>query len=104
MNWGSNGEESGAWYRERMPIYEYECQECDNEFELLILPSTKDTPRCPECKSEKIERTVSRFAMSSESIRDANWKSARKKGMKVGLDKQREEVKYQKKVLDETDR
>ena len=86
-----------------MPIYEYECQGCGNQFEFLVLPPAKDAPACPSCKSAKLERMLSRFAVSSEGIRDANWKTARKKGMKVGMEKQIEDTKYKHKVLKETD-
>ena len=92
-----------AWYREPMPIYEYECQECGNQFEFLVLPPAKDAPACPSCKSANLRRMLSRFAVSSESIRDANWKAARKRGMKVGIEKQTEDAKYKHKVLKETD-
>ena len=37
-----------------MPIYEYECRECDHRFELLVLGS--ETPACPECESTKLDR------------------------------------------------
>jgi putative FmdB family regulatory protein len=86
-----------------MPIYEYKCQECGNQFEFLVLPPAKDASACPSCKSDKLERMISRFAVSSKGIRDANWKAARKNGMKVGLEKQNEDVKYKHKVMKETD-
>lgn len=47
---------------------------------------------------------LSSFAVSSDSIRDRNWKAARKKGVKVGLEKKREEEKYRHRVMKETDR
>ena len=90
-------------YCEAMPIYEFECQGCGNQFEFLVLPPAKGAPTCPSCNSDKLERTLSRFAVSSEGIRDANYKAARKKGMKVGLDKQIEDTKYKHRVLKETD-
>ncbi|MBP1748902.1 MAG: hypothetical protein H6Q52_1441, partial [Deltaproteobacteria bacterium] len=30
-----------------MPIYEYTCRKCGNEFEVIIFGD--DTPECPEC-------------------------------------------------------
>jgi putative FmdB family regulatory protein len=32
-----------------MPIYEYSCASCDNEFEVLVRGSEK--PACPDCGS-----------------------------------------------------
>ncbi len=100
---GRSGESPVACYCEAMPIYEYACQECGAEFEFLVLPPANDACACPACNSGKIERMLSRFAVSSEGIRDANWKSARKKGMKVGLEKQIEDTQYKHRVLKETD-
>lgn len=46
-----------------MPIYEYKCEECGRQFELLRRMSQADTDLlCPQCSSEKIRRLVSSFA------------------------------------------
>jgi putative FmdB family regulatory protein len=37
-----------------MPIYEYRCSQCDHEFEVLI--DADDTPSCPVCHEQKLER------------------------------------------------
>jgi len=52
-----------------MPIYEFRCVECENIFEKLLLNSGEELEMtCPECKSETIERVVSRsnFAMGAD--------------------------------------
>jgi putative FmdB family regulatory protein len=41
-----------------MPIYEYECQKCTAEFEVLIR-SEHDVPTCPECGSENVAKEFS---------------------------------------------
>lgn len=43
-----------------MPIYEYTCQQCHNEFEALVRSST--VPQCPACQSTALERKLSVFA------------------------------------------
>ncbi len=43
-----------------MPIYAYACQSCSAEFELLVRAS--DTPTCPTCGGEKLQKQVSRIA------------------------------------------
>lgn len=43
-----------------MPIYEYTCQDCGDEFELLVNSSTQ--PTCPSCQSQRLEKEFSTFA------------------------------------------
>lgn len=47
-----------------MPIYEYKCTECNNEFECLIIGSDNDVS-CPECSGEKVERLMSSCSFKS---------------------------------------
>lgn len=48
-----------------MPLYEYKCQDCGDDFELLVTASTQ--PRCPSCGSEKLEKQFSTFSASGAS-------------------------------------
>ena len=48
-----------------MPIYEYACEKCGNEFELLV--RGKEKAACPKCKSVKLERKLSLPAIKSET-------------------------------------
>lgn len=43
-----------------MPIYEYACQQCGNEFEMLVRSDT--VPGCPKCHSSNLEKSLSVFA------------------------------------------
>ena len=47
-----------------MPIFEYVCSKCDNDFEELVF-SQQEKVACPECGSSRIKRTMSVFAFSS---------------------------------------
>ena len=40
-----------------MPLYQYVCQKCDNDFKELV--NTGDEVECPKCKSKKLERQTS---------------------------------------------
>ncbi|WP_077024240.1 FmdB family zinc ribbon protein [Fuerstiella marisgermanici] len=40
-----------------MPLFEYVCDDCYCEFEMLVGPSEK--PRCPKCESTKLEKLMS---------------------------------------------
>ena len=46
-----------------MPIYEYECQQCQHTFEKLVM--TEDAVECPECQSRKLEKLLSVPAKTS---------------------------------------
>ncbi len=42
-----------------MPIYEYECKKCGNNFEKLIF-NIKDTSiTCPDCGAKQVKRLLS---------------------------------------------
>jgi putative FmdB family regulatory protein len=45
-----------------MPIYEYRCRSCGNEFEALVSASAKASPPCPSCGAEGAKRLFSTFA------------------------------------------
>ena len=46
-----------------MPIYEFQCKQCNHEFERLVFNSSEKVS-CPECKSKKVTRVMSAFAFS----------------------------------------
>ena len=69
-----------------MPIYEYSCRACQNEFETVVLP-TGGPPVCPACGSADLERKVSAFSVSSEGTRQMNLNQARKQARKTQRDK-----------------
>ena len=68
-----------------MPIYEYECRECQNQFELLVLGS--DTPACPECQGTDLEKLMSLSSVSSDSTRKRNLELAREGAKKTQEEK-----------------
>jgi putative FmdB family regulatory protein len=55
-----------------MPIYEFSCSSCGEEFEELVGPHVgkqESDVRCPECGSEKLERkTTSGYAAVSRQM------------------------------------
>jgi putative FmdB family regulatory protein len=40
-----------------MPIYEYHCEKCGQDFECLIIGS--DTPQCTTCNNKKVTKLMS---------------------------------------------
>ena len=54
-----------------MPIYEYRCKACQHEFELMRPIARMDQPGpCPACKSRRIERRLSMFAVATSAAPD----------------------------------
>lgn len=47
-----------------MPLFEYRCDDCATECELLVRSST--VPVCPSCGSTSLQKQLSMFAVSSE--------------------------------------
>jgi len=48
-----------------MPIYDYRCSACSQDFELLVRASA--TPTCPHCASTALQRQVSLTAPQGTS-------------------------------------
>ncbi|MBD3420462.1 MAG: zinc ribbon domain-containing protein [Chitinivibrionales bacterium] len=44
-----------------MPLYEYHCKKCNDDFEELVSVSAQHNPACPSCKSEETEKKMSMF-------------------------------------------
>ena len=76
-----------------MPLYDYVCRGCRNEFEALVRAGG-EPPSCPACKSVDLERQLSTFAMTSEEhVRDL-VKKERKKLLPKRKAEQREEEQH----------
>ena len=44
-----------------MPIFEYQCASCGNEFETLVRASAP-APGCPQCSGTRLHKKLSAFA------------------------------------------
>jgi putative FmdB family regulatory protein len=43
-----------------MPIYEFECGQCHNIFEELVMNTGDTDIHCPKCNSRKVHKLISR--------------------------------------------
>jgi putative FmdB family regulatory protein len=51
-----------------MPLYEFECLDCGNEFESLVRKFSEIADvKCPACNSKRLEEKVSSFASVSKA-------------------------------------
>lgn len=48
-----------------MPVFDFECKECGNKFDLMISNKDKEKAKCPQCGSAEIKQLLSRFATLS---------------------------------------
>lgn len=73
-----------------MPIFEYRCQECAEEFESLVLRSSNPL-RCPACNSDDLKKLISLPVVSSEHTRHRARQSARAHASGIRHEKQHED-------------
>ncbi|NOX97872.1 MAG: zinc ribbon domain-containing protein [Nitrospirae bacterium] len=51
-----------------MPIYEFQCQKCQEEFEVLFRSFREEkNVSCPQCGSGKVDRLLSLFGLKAGS-------------------------------------
>ena len=52
-----------------MPLYEYQCKDCGDEFEKMVRFSEADqNPACPVCQSQNTKKKISVFASLGGSL------------------------------------
>ncbi len=76
-----------------MPIFEYVCDACGDEFELLLLGS--DTPACPACESTDITKKLSLPRVKSGKTRAKAMRAAKQRDRKMGEERMRERIEYE---------
>lgn len=58
-----------------MPMYDYKCNSCGQQFDELVSYSTPDSEiECPNCKKKNSERMLSAPCISTNSHADSNYK------------------------------
>lgn len=55
-----------------MPIYEFHCQKCDADSEILVRSSDWKGAACPKCGSKRLSKKLSVFASSNGASEDAS--------------------------------
>ncbi|HOM17555.1 MAG TPA: zinc ribbon domain-containing protein [Thermoguttaceae bacterium] len=65
-----------------MPLYEYICSNCGQQFEELV--RGQEQPICPKCGSPKVEKQLSKVAAHSAESGQASHQSPLPCGMPPG--------------------
>lgn len=55
-----------------MPIFEFVCKQCGNEFDVLVSSSKKDEIKCSACGSVQLKKKLSSFSTTSGSKEPSN--------------------------------
>ncbi len=76
-----------------MPIYEYSCEACGHEFETLVLG--KESPECPSCESQDLERLLSLPTVHSSSTRAKSMRAAKKRDKAQATERVIRQKKYE---------
>jgi putative FmdB family regulatory protein len=76
-----------------VPVYEYRCRKCKNEFETLV--RGQKVPSCPACSSEDLERLISLPTVSSEGTRNQALKAARQRDNRLGHERVAAQREYE---------
>ncbi len=51
-----------------MPIFEYKCNECKEDFERLVFSGEEGNVSCPQCKSKNVKKRMSVSSFMGSSI------------------------------------
>ena len=76
-----------------MPIYEYKCQACSHQFELLVRSGT--VPACPSCGADQLDRLISLPAIKSDSTHAQAMSAAKSRDKKQASEQNRAQREYE---------
>jgi putative FmdB family regulatory protein len=54
-----------------MPIYEFHCEQCGRDSEILVRSSDWSGTKCPHCSSARLDKKFSTFAAAGGGTNDA---------------------------------
>jgi putative FmdB family regulatory protein len=77
-----------------MPIYEYQCKACGQQFEALVLGGK--VPACEKCGSADLEKLLSLPYVKSEITKEASMRAARARDKALGTERTQEQLKYER--------
>ena len=76
-----------------MPIYEYACKGCGEEFELLI--RGEEAPACPSCDGDDLDRLLSLPRVHSEGRKARSLAAAKQRDQRQGNERVRVQREYE---------
>lgn len=83
-----------------MPIYEYQCQQCGQQFEKLVRGN--ENPACPACEAPVAERLFSlSVGISTAKTRSRSISVARRAAGEVKKEKDQAQREYERHIREE---
>jgi putative FmdB family regulatory protein len=58
-----------------MPIYEFHCEKCERDSEILVRSADLKNTECPHCGSTKLSKKFSTFASANSGAQTSSGKS-----------------------------
>lgn len=65
----------------KVPIYEYQCQDCGHVMEVLVSSSKSKKPACEKCEGKHVSKKMSGFAVGQASPSNVACESCPSGGM-----------------------
>jgi putative FmdB family regulatory protein len=59
-----------------MPIYEFHCEQCERDSEILVRSTDWKNTECPHCSSKKLAKKFSTFASAGAGSNSAPGKTS----------------------------
>ena len=66
-----------------MPLYEYRCDACEHEFEVLQKISDEPLKHCPDCEQPQLRKLISAvgFRLKGEGWYETDFKKGKKRNI-----------------------
>jgi putative FmdB family regulatory protein len=66
-----------------MPIYEYRCDDCGHQLEVVQKLSEEQLVSCPKCKNDSLKKIISAagFRLKGDGWYETDFKSGKKKNV-----------------------
>lgn len=80
-----------------MPIYDYKCRACGAQFEELV--KLGQTPNCPACDGNDLEKLLSLPAVSTDKTRKRNMSIARRRADGVRKEQKHAQAEYERNYI-----
>jgi len=63
-----------------MPLFEFICKKCGKKFEQIVFSVNKEEIKCPECKSNEIEKQFSTFSSNTSDTQHSDCSAKQSSG------------------------